>query len=205
MLGISSELYNQLRKALLNCRLFSTHLELEAIFIDNRINAWRKEIPTANNYSMRIDVLINFMIDKYNANYENALVLLLDILIERTHPKDACYSTLSDIANKLRDELSENAFTNKRKKTTNKPDESLEPLYSPQKKSIDIYRIFVERFNEEEIRTFCFYLQLDYDDLPSSGKSNKVRELILYLERHDRLNDVVSLGRKIRPDISWEK
>ena len=33
------------------------------------------------------------------------------------------------------------------------------------------------RFNESELRTLCFDLKVDYDDLPGKAKSDKAREL----------------------------
>ena len=59
------------------------------------------------------------------------------------------------------------------------------------------------RFNLGELRTLCFDLGIDYDDLPAEGKANKARELVAYLERHQRLQDLVALGQHRRPDIDW--
>jgi hypothetical protein len=53
-------------------------------------------------------------------------------------------------------------------------------------------------FNEGELRTLCFELDLDYEDLPPGGKSDKARELILYCQRHNRLDDLLSLCQQKR-------
>ena len=34
----------------------------------------------------------------------------------------------------------------------------------------------VKHFNDEELRTLCFGLDVDYDILPAQGKANKARE-----------------------------
>ena len=65
-------------------------------------------------------------------------------------------------------------------------------------------QILDTRFSEEELRTLCFDLDVDYDSLPGEGKAAKARELVSYLERHNRIPDLVELGEERRPDISWE-
>lgn len=73
-----------------------------------------------------------------------------------------------------------------------------------QESIIQLRTIFSQRFNEEELRTFCFQLQIDYDDLPALGKSNKARELVQYLQRRGRVLDILHAGESIRPDIAWQ-
>jgi hypothetical protein len=59
-------------------------------------------------------------------------------------------------------------------------------------------------FDEEELRTLCFDLGIDYDDLRSEGKANKARELVAYLERRGRIPDLVAIGKRLRPHVNWE-
>jgi len=59
-------------------------------------------------------------------------------------------------------------------------------------------------FNEEELRTLCFDLDVRYDNLPGEGAAGKARELIAYLERHGRVNDLLQVGRLQRPDVPWD-
>jgi hypothetical protein len=54
-------------------------------------------------------------------------------------------------------------------------------------------------FNLEELRTLCFELGLDYDDLPAEGKEAKARELVVHHERHGTLHRLVKLIRARRP------
>jgi hypothetical protein len=59
-------------------------------------------------------------------------------------------------------------------------------------------------FSEEELRTLCFELRVDYENLSAQGKAGKVRELILHLERVGRTDELIDRCRKLRPNISWE-
>lgn len=65
-------------------------------------------------------------------------------------------------------------------------------------------QILTERFSEDELRTLCFDLGVDYEVLPAEGKAGKARELVSYLERRKRLSELVKVGQRLRPDISWE-
>jgi Effector-associated domain 7 len=57
--------------------------------------------------------------------------------------------------------------------------------------------------NDEELRELCFELRVDYENLGGEGKKGKARELIADLDRHHRLHELVELGERLRPDISW--
>ncbi len=54
-------------------------------------------------------------------------------------------------------------------------------------------------FNAEELRTLCFELNVDYDDLAGESKSGKARELVTYLNRRGRLAELPTLISKLRP------
>jgi hypothetical protein len=59
------------------------------------------------------------------------------------------------------------------------------------------------RLDDSELRTLCFDLGIDYADLPGEGRADKARELIAYLDRRDRIPDLLSVGHQLRPDILW--
>lgn len=61
----------------------------------------------------------------------------------------------------------------------------------------------ISSFSEGEIRNICVDLQIDYESLPDIGKSNKSRELFLYLERRNRLEELYKICNKLRPDVNW--
>ncbi len=66
-------------------------------------------------------------------------------------------------------------------------------------------QILTERFDAEELRTLCFDLGIDYDDLPGRGRAAKARELVAHIDRRERIPDCIQAGRQARPDILWEQ
>ncbi len=67
----------------------------------------------------------------------------------------------------------------------------------------ELRQILSQRLDEEELRTLCFDLDVDYDDLPGRGKTNKARDLLAHLIQRRRLPDLIQTGQKLRPDIQW--
>lgn len=74
----------------------------------------------------------------------------------------------------------------------------------PPRQMTRLRQMLVKYFNEEELRTLCFDLVVDYDDLPGTGKTNKARELISYLERRDSITELLIICRELRPKAPWE-
>lgn len=68
---------------------------------------------------------------------------------------------------------------------------------------ITLLRQFETAFNDEEVRTLCFKLDVDYEDLSAHGRNNKMRELVTYLDRRDRLSDLIELLKEERPNFRW--
>ncbi len=68
---------------------------------------------------------------------------------------------------------------------------------------VQLRQILEAYFDDGELRTLCFDLQLDYDSLPGQGKASKARELVAYLERRDRIAELTQLGRQLRPQVDW--
>lgn len=46
-------------------------------------------------------------------------------------------------------------------------------------------------FSEQELRTLCLELHIEYEDLPPGGKTDKARELTLRCQRERRLPELV--------------
>ena len=51
---------------------------------------------------------------------------------------------------------------------------------------LSLYDALCNAFSEEELKTLCFFLSINYDDLQGDGKLAKARELVkLYFNRDD--------------------
>ncbi|MFO7662835.1 MAG: hypothetical protein R6X18_09605 [Chloroflexota bacterium] len=61
----------------------------------------------------------------------------------------------------------------------------------------------VYHFDKEELKTIAFKLRIDIDNLPADNKESFARELIRYLDRRDRLSELVILVQQNRPHVSW--
>ncbi|MCB8923697.1 MAG: AAA family ATPase [Ardenticatenaceae bacterium] len=62
-----------------------------------------------------------------------------------------------------------------------------------------------ERFDEAELRSLCFELDVDYENLPAVGKADKVRELVSYFARRQRIPDLALALQRMRPNGFWEE
>ena len=60
-----------------------------------------------------------------------------------------------------------------------------------------------QHFDEEELRTLCFNLGIQYDNLGGRGKAAQARELLARLDREQRLSDLIALAREQRPTVNW--
>jgi hypothetical protein len=77
-------------------------------------------------------------------------------------------------------------------------------MMGAQSELIRLHEILAKRFDVEELRTLCFHLGVDYDDLKGEGKTGKARELVAFLERHRRIGELVAIGKQLRPDADWD-
>lgn len=66
---------------------------------------------------------------------------------------------------------------------------------------VDLRRILTLLFDEEELRTLCFDLNVDYDSLRGEGKAAKARELVALTERLGQLELLEAAVRRERPDL----
>lgn len=60
-----------------------------------------------------------------------------------------------------------------------------------------------DRLSDDDLRTLCFDLGVDYEDLPGQRKSIKIQELLMYFVRRKGISDLIEVGRQQRPDIPW--
>ena len=73
-----------------------------------------------------------------------------------------------------------------------------------QKYLVKLSRILNDKFAPYELKDICWQLGIDYDNLPGAAKLEKARELVEYLDNRDRIPDLVSLGKRERPSVSWD-
>jgi len=64
-----------------------------------------------------------------------------------------------------------------------------------------LHTYIVAHYSLEELRTLCFALDVPYDDLPGDGLSGQARELILYLERQERLPALLDRLERDQPTL----
>lgn len=67
-----------------------------------------------------------------------------------------------------------------------------------------VVRLLQTLFNKDDLRQFCFELGVQYDDLPGEGNAAKALSLVELAERENRLDAVVALGRRQRPQADWD-
>ncbi|WP_420630051.1 hypothetical protein [Candidatus Leptofilum sp.] len=60
-------------------------------------------------------------------------------------------------------------------------------------------------FSEEEVRTICFDLGIDFDSLPGRGKIAKIRELISLFQRRNEMTRLVNSLSEERPNVPWQR
>lgn len=66
---------------------------------------------------------------------------------------------------------------------------------------VDLRRVLTRLFDEEELRTLCFDLGVDYDGLRGEGKAARARELVALAERTGRLAELEAAVRRERPAL----
>jgi hypothetical protein len=70
--------------------------------------------------------------------------------------------------------------------------------------TITVRNILTKHFSPDEIQSICTYLEIDYDNLPGQGKEAKARELVLFLLRRDRIDELVPAVSALFPDQKFE-
>jgi len=68
---------------------------------------------------------------------------------------------------------------------------------------VRLRRLIADHFDIEELRTLCFDLGVDYDDLRGEGKTGKVRELVAHFERRGLVHELIEACKRERPNVRW--
>ena len=105
---ITPTLHKRLCETLRRCDPFGSDEALRSIFISRGLSAWHDSLPDANSPHDRVLKTIDFLRDKYTADQENALVLLLRALSEYMNYNDARHQSLRELADELEGQLRDN-------------------------------------------------------------------------------------------------
>ena len=69
---------------------------------------------------------------------------------------------------------------------------------------LHLRRVLATRFNKSELRTLCFGLGIAHERLPGETIQDMALELLNYCDRRRRVDQLVEIGQRMRPDVSWE-
>ena len=76
-----------------------------------------------------------------------------------------------------------------------------EPIYN----LFSLHRKIEEQFDLDSFQDLVFELEIDYEELPGSIKSNKLRGLIIMLIQQERLDELMIMLQQARPNINWRE
>jgi hypothetical protein len=65
-----------------------------------------------------------------------------------------------------------------------------------------LYEVLSCYFSTGELRTLCFDLGIEFEDLSGEGKSAKALSLVQYTQRHNRYDDLVVYVQRERPHVN---
>ncbi len=65
------------------------------------------------------------------------------------------------------------------------------------------HELLKQSFNGTEFHTLCAELGVDYEDLLANERAGKMRELIFYLSRRERLAALIVRLQELRPAVAW--
>ncbi len=66
---------------------------------------------------------------------------------------------------------------------------------------VALRRVLKDRLDDSDLRNLCFVLGIDYESLPGQTTDDRLRELLLYCQKRDRLDDLLEALRSEWPDI----
>ncbi|MCA9945183.1 MAG: LacI family DNA-binding transcriptional regulator [Anaerolineales bacterium] len=66
---------------------------------------------------------------------------------------------------------------------------------------VKLHKIITKRFNNSELNELCFHLGIDFDNLSGETYTNKVMNLITYLERRNQIPQLIHACKELRPNL----
>ena len=67
----------------------------------------------------------------------------------------------------------------------------------------ELRRLLVQHFSDNDLRSLCQDLAVDYDALTGEGREAKARELIAFVQKRGRLADLLAAAARERPHVAW--
>ena len=56
----------------------------------------------------------------------------------------------------------------------------------------------------DDLKGVCFGLAISYESIEGDTKQDKARNLIVFLEQRNRVQDLIAWGKKNRPELAWD-
>ncbi|MCA9916920.1 MAG: hypothetical protein KC445_03165 [Anaerolineales bacterium] len=74
----------------------------------------------------------------------------------------------------------------------------------PRNLLVHLRQVLDKRFSPSDLQTLCFDLDIPYENLAGDEHRMKVLNLIQMLQRTNRIDELMEIGKEIRPDVPWE-
>jgi Effector-associated domain 7/GRAM domain len=68
---------------------------------------------------------------------------------------------------------------------------------------VELRKKIATHFSDDEIKTLCFDLGIEYENLAGDGREAKARELVIHCERTGRIPRLVDKCQELRPNVIW--
>lgn len=68
-----------------------------------------------------------------------------------------------------------------------------------------LHEKMVQHFDAAEVRSLCFGLGIEYDDLQGEGRADKLVSLISRVERRGMIESFIKAVTETRPDVLWKQ
>lgn len=94
--------HERLKLLLTQCDAFASDSALRTLFTDPLLCEWQTALPCTRSREQRVVQTIDYLHGLYDADHENGVVLLLQVLSERTDSDDDFQLTLGDMAERVR-------------------------------------------------------------------------------------------------------
>jgi hypothetical protein len=144
---------------------------------------WRHGLPESGSAIGRTEALISYLQNRENVDGENALGLFLQVSGDRLSAGDACRETLHELAAQL---------------TTGEIERAASENVA------QIFEVLRDRFSLDALKTLCFNLGMNYEELPGQTLSAKARELVRFFQQRNQLDQLQEAIEHFRPDIRFD-